>query len=654
MTVFKRIAIGVVGVVGLVIAAAAVGLAVFDWNDARGFLARQATAALGREVTITGPVNVELGDRLRIHVEGLAVANPSWAEEENFAELAELDAQLRVWPLLRGSWIFPEVRLTGPRLALEKNSEGATTWTLGPETPQQDIARQAAPDDRAEIPIINQLVIVDGRIRYRDPASDIDIESTVATVTGDNGQDTVSLQGQGGFAGKPFRLNVSGGALRTLRDGAGPYPVRIDASVGDTHGTVEGAVAEPVRMEGVDLSVRLNGPDLAAVFPIFGIPMPTTRPFDLSGHVTRDGSVWRLEGLKGRVGQSDLDGTIALDTGGERPMITGDLTSHRLAAEDLAGFVGASPRGRGDYPTRGRDRVIPATPVNVERLRFADMDVRFRGERVEAPFAPLDTLSVHLVLDDGRLSLEPLALGIAGGRVAGTATVDARGERPDFRVALEVSGVKLSEFFKGSAFAKDMGGIIGGRIHLAGAGRTVADILASANGEAGLAVNGGRVTNLAEAGLKTNVLETLGIVIAGDEPVRFNCLVADLDVKAGTVVAKAIVLDTTETLVTGRGRANLRDETLDLTIIGDAKEPQVFATEVPVHVGGHFAAPRVTVDPTESVARGVAAVALGVLLTPLAAILPTLDEGDAKDANCAALIRRAGSDGSGGASGTGQ
>lgn len=642
MAVLKWIGLGLLGVVALVVAGVGIGLALFDWNDARGFVARQATKALGREVAIDGTLDVHLGDPIHIHIEGLRVANTDWAQEKSFAQLKVLDADLRLWPLLRGDIELPKLVLTEPVLDMEKNENGENNWTFASD-PRKEAAKEAvAPDARQEIPIIERLVLDRGRIRYRDPANEIDVNSNISTATGENERDGVTLDGQGSFARKPFTLLVKGGGLRFLRDSAEPYPVLIEAAVGDTKGKVEGSVKDPVKMEGTDLSIALSGKDMAEVFPIFGVPAPKTRPYSLSGHLGHQGEVWTFDGMQGRVGESDLSGKVSLDAGGERPRITGDLTSKRLAAEDLAGFVGASPKGTGEYPTKGPGRILPATEIDLKALRAADMDVHFLGERVEAPFAPLANLDAKITLDNGRLSVEPLKVGIGGGQVAGTVMLDSRDRKtPALRTNLEVRRVKLAEMFRETAFAKEMGGTLTGRVELAGRGPTVADILAVADGKLGLAVDGGRVTSLAVKGLKTNILETLGVVLSGSQPLPFNCLVVDMRAENGIVNTYALVLDTPETLVTGTGAINLRTEQLDLRILGRSKKPQVFATHVPVNVRGTLGNPDIGVDATESVARGAAAVALGVLLTPLASILPLADTGTDEQPHCGQLIRDA-------------
>ncbi|WP_042695171.1 AsmA family protein [Azospirillum sp. B506] len=641
-SVLKWIGYGLLGLVGLVVVGIGAVVLLFDWNDARGFVARRASAALNREVAIDGDLRVHIGNPIRIHLEGLRIANAGWAQDGTMAEIKVLDATLRPWPLLRGDWELPELKVEGPKLILEKNDKGEPNWNFGPPNAEKAVAKAAAtPDNRSDLPVIGRLLIVDGRLRFRDPTSDIDIDNSINTATGGNDNGMVQLNGKGNFTGKPFTLAMEGGSLLTLRDDSKPYPLKIDAAIGKTKGHIEGSVGEPVKMEGVDLSVALSGDDMAEIFPIVGIPAPKTRPYSISGHLGREGAVWTFRDLKGKVGESDLSGDLRVDTGGDRPMVTAELTSNRLAAQDLAGLVGASPRGTGDYPTRGNGRVIPDTPIAVETLRNTDMDVRLRGKRVEAPFAPLDDLDMRVRLTAGDLHFDPMSLGIGGGRIAGMVQVDGSRKVPAMRTNLDIRSLKLSTFFAETSLAGQVGGTVAGRIQLTGTGKTVADLLATSDGKVGVAVDGGRVTSLAVKGLKTNILETLGVVISGSKPMPFNCLVGNMSVQNGIAQVEALVLDTPETLVTGKGRISLRNEALDLRIVGDSKSPQVFATHVPVLVGGTLGNPDIGVDPTESAARGAAAVALGVLLTPLAGVLPFLDPGSDEQPQCGRLVRDA-------------
>jgi uncharacterized protein involved in outer membrane biogenesis len=667
--VARWIAIGLAGVIGLAALAGLVVLTLWDWNDARAFIARRASETLGRPVAIDGDLAVGWGNPIRIHVEGLRVANrfvpgssrspgnsdQGWSGEPEMMSVRALDVWLRPWPLLRGHIELAEVRIDAPALVLEKNAAGEPNWDFTPASTVGAATRDVAVDvtkagNRHQVPVIERLAVRAGRVRYRDPTRGVDVVSGIDTASGANGAERVRLDGNGRFAGMPFALRIEGGSLWLLRDSREPYPLHIEATIGHTRCVVDGRIAEPVKMEGVDLGIDVRGASLADLLPIAGFPAPPTRPFALSGHLDHrhldhrhldhQGTVWRLEGLLGGVGDSDLSGWLALDTAGERPRITGELVSRRLAAADLAGFIGAAPGG-GAYPTKGPGRVLPATPVDLAVLHGADVDIAFRGQQVEAPFAPLAGLDVRVRLDNGRLAMDPLALGMGGGRVTGAVVFDARQRQPVLETSLEFRRIRLAGFFRGGAMAREMGGVIAGRIQLAGHGTTVADILATANGKLGLAVDGGQISALLAKGLKTNIPETLGLVLSGDRPLAFGCLVGDLVAENGVLRTGVLVLDAQETLVTGQGTVDLRNERLDLTFEGRSKSPQIFATHVPVTVRGTLGAPAISAGAGETVARGVAALALGVLLTPLAALVPLLDPGTGEDVHCGQLVRNA-------------
>ncbi|MCW2247635.1 uncharacterized protein involved in outer membrane biogenesis [Azospirillum fermentarium] len=640
MKILKWAAVAVVVLVLLAGVAVAGLLWGANTQTGRHIIARQASGLLGRDVALDGPLHITLGNPLLITVEGLRIANPDWAADDHLAEVRRLTVNLRPWPVLHGDWNFPLVRVEGAALSLERNGQGATTWAFG--TPGAAVAEDVAtPETRRDAPVIGRLEIDGSRVRYRDALTDLDLDTTVSTATGDNHSDRMAMEGKGTFAGEAFTLTAQGGSLLSLRDGNAPYPVKVSTVVGKARSTVEGTLDEPVLFQGVNLAVHLQGDDLSRLVGLFGVVFPKTRAYDLSAQLARDAAVWTLTGIKGRVGESDLSGDVRIDTGGSRPRINGDLTSRRLAAVDLAGFVGASPRGRGDYDTKNPARVLPATPVSLEKLRTADMDIRFTGKRVEAPGTPLDDLSMHLVLEDGRAVFDPLALGMAGGRIEGTVELNGRENVPALAADLAIRRVDLAAFFRGTDFARQMGGTINGSVRLKGHGPTVADMLGVADGKAGMAVDGGRISLLAVKGLKTNILETLGIALSGDRSVPFNCIVADLEIQRGVVRSKALVLDTPEAVVTGGGVLNLKTEAMDFRIRGEAKEAQIFATHVPVSVQGTLLNPELSFDPTESIARGAGAVALGVLLTPLAAVVPLLDAGSDEQPRCKALVRNA-------------
>ncbi len=409
--------------------------------------------------------------------------------------------------------------------------------------------------------------------------------------------------------------------------------------VGRTKGHVEGTIDEPLKMAGVNLALSLSGPDMGAIFPIFGIPLPATRPYAISGTLLRQGKSWTFRDAKGRVGESDLGGALSVVTGGERPILRANLVSDRLALADLAGFIGGKP-GKPDE-TKAEGRVLPDKPVNLEKLHAIDADVRFQGKRVEAPGLPMDGLDAHLTLNGGLLRLEPLAFAIAQGSFAGQVMLDGRKPVPQARVDMTISRMNLARFLDKTRFGPETSGTLGGRIELAGQGRSTAELLAGADGRLTLMMAGGNLSARMVEAAGLDITEALGFALGKDKSFGVRCLVADFGVQNGLASTRALVLDTTDSVVAGNGTINLADERMDLKLEAHPKDPSPLSARSPVRIGGHLGQPKVSVDAGTQAARGGLAVALGALLTPLAAIVPFLEPGLGEDQNCGQLMQQA-------------
>jgi uncharacterized protein involved in outer membrane biogenesis len=638
----------------LVLLLIAVGaLVLFVSSDKfKSILADRAGSASGRSVEIAGDVDIDWGRTTRVTLNQIKLGNADWGSEPLMAAAERVEFTIRLPALLRGDVVLPEVVMIRPTALLERNKEGKTNWDISENPDAAAAAEAVSPDDRSEFPVIGRLVVREGRITYRDPAHGIDLASTVDTATGANGQEEVRLKGDGSFEGKPFRLDLAAGSLLQLRESSQPYPIHIDAVIGDTKGTIQGTMGDPVEMQGLDIRMDISGPDLAQLFPIVGIPLPSTPPYRLAGHLEREGPRWKFTDMKGGVGDSDMAGDLALDTGGERPKLTAELVSAKLDFDDLAGLVGATPSTKpGEAASEEQKqkaeeqkesgRVLPDRKVDLSRMRAMDMEVTLTGKDVIAPSLPMQDFKAKFQLENGRLTVEPLSFGIASGRIEGRLVLNGREDVPSAATDLKIRSIKLAEFFRGSDFAEEMGGTFGGRIELEGTGRSTAELLGNAKGGAVVVMSGGKLSNLLLEVVGIDIAEALGFVIGEDQPVPVRCAVADFKVTDGLLKTQTFVIDTTDTNVTGEGTINLKNEKMDLKLEAHPKDPSLLSARTPVLIGGKLADPEFGIDPSQAVARGAAAVVLGALLTPLAALLPMIELGLGEDSPCHKLVQQA-------------
>ena len=180
------------------------------------------------------------------------------------------------------------------------------------------------------------------------------------------------------------------------------------------------------------------------------------------GRVARRGPVWRVENIRGRLGQSDLAGALAYDRSQAVPLLTGSLQSRVLDFDDLAPLVGlpeqprsvaaapAAPAARvaAARPVTPPGRVLPTATLDVQRLRAMDADVRYGAARISnARALPLERADIHVRLKGGVLNLDPLKLGVAGGQLAGRLRIDAASDTAAAAVNLDARGLQLNRLF---------------------------------------------------------------------------------------------------------------------------------------------------------------------------------------------------------------
>jgi uncharacterized protein involved in outer membrane biogenesis len=637
------------GISAVAVLAIAIVLVVifFDWNWLKSPLQSRLSALTGKHVTIDGPITGTKHWIPHIVLNQVRIEEPSFPSAPKVATIDSLAVEIDLKQLLRGRLSFPLIDIQRPNLNLERTADGKTNW---------DIAAEASgPDDRSAMPLIGHLKLENGKILYRDLGKHTEIDGTIATIgaTGGNGEGSFTLDGHGNYGKAPFTIKLKGGSLNDLRNTRKPWDVDASAAIGKTSVSIVGTITDPFKLTDMLLKLTADGDNAEELYPLFGIPAPTTPPYHLVGTLDRDGKAWLFKDFAGTVGKTDLEGSLRFDVPPYRPrlLVSGNLRTKSLDFADLGLLVGAPGDTKGDRPMSDTqkqlaktyaqsDRVLPDAPLNLKEVRDVDADITFKGDQIKTDSLPLDNLDLHLKLDNGILSLNPLHVGVAGGLVDADVTIDARSDVVGTDYDVRFHKFKLEDFFAKAGFTKGGSGFIDGRIRLKGSGDSVRRSLASSNGEASAIVNHGTISNLAADILGLDVAKALGVYIAGDKQIPLHCLVADFKVENGLMTPRTFVLDTDATLVTGTGSINLANEHLDLAISGQPKSPSPIALGGPIDIGGTFKSPDVGLG-AKAIARGTAATALAIVLTPLAAILGFIETGDSKDADCMALVQSA-------------
>jgi uncharacterized protein involved in outer membrane biogenesis len=180
---------------------------------------------------------------------------------------------------------------------------------------------------------------------------------------------------------------------------------------------------------------------------------------------------------------------------------------------------------------------------------------------------------------------------------------------------------------------------VAGHIKLTGTGDSIHSSLASSNGRIAIVISQGtlwiRNIELAKLDVQNFVIALLGKDLKKPRDIR--CGVAAFTVRDGVAVADPVLFDTGRAVYSMKGQFSFKDESIALALRGRSKEFSVFSGQSPIGINGYFAAPGVNPISKELIGRAGASVLLGIVGTPVAAILPFVDLGTAKNSNCAAV-----------------
>jgi AsmA family protein len=634
-------------VIGLLLIAAIVLLVVlFDWNWLRGPVSGLASGALHREVRIEGDLKVHPWSLApRAEATNIRIGNPAWAGAQPMATVQRLAVQVKLLPLLKGDVILPLLEVDTPNVGLVRETDGRANWLFG--DPNKKAGKPI------KLPAIQHFIIDGGQLRYEDKQREITFVGTVTTNEQSTGSErgAFRLTGDGQLNHAPFTALVTGAPLLNISPNR-PYPFEAHVHGGATSLDAVGQVNKPFDLGRFGGQVALAGPDLNDLYRLTGLALPNTPPYRIAGRLERTGAKWTLNGFTGRIGDSDINGDLAVETGGERPLLTADVRSRKLDFDDLGSLLGGAPsRARGESMSpeqaaigatmAAHQKLLPDATLQVDRIRAMDAEVKYRAESVNAPGLPMNKVMLDLSLKAGVLTMHPLSFTFSRGALVSDIRLDATKDTPVTSLDARLTNARLEDWLtiKGSDGKPAVEGVIAARAKLVGSGNSVHRAASSSNGTITAVIPKGQIRQAFAELLGVNASKGLLLLLAKDNrETSLRCAVADFKVTDGVMRANRIVLDTGVVIASGAGTIDLKDEKLDLRIEGDSKKPRLVRLFIPIKINGPLTKPAFGLETGAVAVQGGVAAALGGLLSPIAALLPFVDPGLANDADCAALV----------------
>lgn len=674
---WQRIVFWVLGIVAALVVIVVVVIALFDWNTLKPTINERASAALHRPFEIKGDLSVKWGRASDasgwrswlpspiIRADDIHIGNPDWvdgkAKEQSFADVESAEVAMRLLPLLGKHLSLPYVRLTGPSANLLRRDAEHANWNFGsdgePSSWSVDLGQLRVA--KASIDISDKVSSADFRITVEPLEKSVAFADLIGddknddankdTPKRDNVQDfAYAWTAKGKYHGAPIDGEGKLGSVLSLREGNQPFPLAADVKLGGVRVRLTGTLTDPTDLSGLDLRLRLSGGSMAQLFAYTGVTLPDTPPFSTSGHLVArikpNDSRFHYENFVGKVGDSDLAGTLTYTTAGDRPKLEGKLRSDRLRLADLGPMIGAST-GKKESATidaTPNDKLLPSDKFRTDRWNAMDADVTFEGKKVvQDAGLPIAGLKAHVVVDNAKLTLDPLGVGLANGKLSGSIILDARKKPMRGKIDLQARGLGLKQLFPKVEAMQASFGEINGDMELDATGQSVAALMGSSDGDIKLLMNDGAISKelMELAGL--NVGNFVITKLFGDKQVNIECAAANFGVKDGLMGTRLAVFDTDNATIDIAGTINFKSEQMDLDITPKTKGLRIFSLRSPLYVKGTLANPDVGVKAGALIAKGAAAVVLGAVAAPAAALIPLISPSHEEDDNrCGVLLKK--------------
>ncbi|HEY4466966.1 MAG TPA: AsmA family protein [Klebsiella sp.] len=673
----KTVAI-ILGTIVILIVLFFIVVATFDWNRLKPTINQKVSAELNRPFAIRGDLGVvwerqpgESGWRNwlpwpHVHAEDIVLGNPPDIPQVTMVHLPRVEATLAPLALFSKTVYLPWIKLEQPDARLIRLSEKTNNWTfdLASGEPMDKNAQPSSWSFR-----LDNILFDRGKIAIDDKVTRADVTIVVdplgkplafSEVTGEKtkGQSqkvsdyVFGLQAKGNYNGQPLSGSGKIGGMLALRSEGTPFPLQGDFRSGNTRVAFTGTVNDPLNLGGVDLRLKFSGDSLGDLYDLTGVLLPDTPTFSTDGHLRatfkdKAGSRFTYQDFNGRIGKSDIHGSLTYTTGKPRPKLEGDLESRLLRLADLGPLIGVDSGGKesqtkrrkGEASTQPAGKVLPYDRFETDKWQVMDADVRFKGRRIEhGGTLPISDLSTHVILERSVLRLQQLRLGLANGTIAGSIQLEGDKKPLQGTANLQARRLKLKALMPNVKMMQKTLGEMNGDVQLRGTGNSVAALLGNSNGNLKLLMNDGLISR--------NLMEILGLNVGnyiigqifGDDEVRVNCAAANIDVVNGVARPQVFVFDTENALINVTGTASFASEQLDLTIDPESKGFRIITLRSPLYVRGSFKSPNAGVKAGPLIARGAVAAALATLVTPAAALLALISPAEGEANQCRAIL----------------
>ena len=398
------------GLLVVLLAAAVIVPPLIDFSAYRAPAVSAVQAATGRTLGLEGPIRLKILPTPSLVVEDVALGNADGTTDQQMVTVASISAELAILPLLSGTIQITELVLDGPDIVLETLADGRNNWTFTPPAAAADNSANSGGMDVR----LDQVRIVDGRLRYRDQAAETVTAITAVTLSlaADSLEGPYRADGTFEFDGRETDVTLE---TRRRRDGSA-LPFTLGFEVGDA---VSGTVAGNANPAGsFDGSLTLETGSMSSLLALLPPGLAPALAVDESAAIrtelTASATGFSAQDLSLTLGENTITGRISAALTEQGVDLTAALAADNLALEELVEAIELDDAE--DTTTTGDVAAGPLLPPGLTADLALDVDTATAAD------GTIRQTRLRATIAD-----QVLRIGEAGALLPGGATVQLAG-----------------------------------------------------------------------------------------------------------------------------------------------------------------------------------------------------------------------------------
>jgi len=633
-------------------------LSSYNFNDLKPRISQAVKDATGRDLTLGGNIELEIGFTPALVVKDLSLQNAPWGSRPEMIKIKRFKVQVALLPLISRNIRVKQFILAEPDILVETDNSGKSNFEF--ESAKKD--ELPAKESKLLALSFNRVHIEKGCLIYKDGQSGKTYALTLdsLTTTSPSTDSPVRLDFKGAYNGNPFEVAGTLGTLIPLTDPNKAWPLKLTAKANGATVTIDGGIRDAMNAKGFTFNVTAEGrsiPNIAQLADVTGVP--DVGPFKVSGRLNDPAvKTYKVSNLKVTIGDSDLGGLAEISLVGERPRLTAMLSSERL---DLRPFLPerkkmGKPEAKPAKPPKKAKKVFSDDPLPVVALEQVEGTAKIQAGQILLPRLAVNDLQADIVLKGGHLIVKSIKASIGGSTLNGRITVQSRDKAAAISTQLKGRMFDLGSMLKELDITDVVEGNLNVDIDLKALGRSVAALMAGLDGHTTIIMSNGRINNkyidLLGADFSAGVYRLFNPVKEKADYTEINCLVSRFDIDKGFAESTALVFDTDRMSVVGQGKIDLKTEKLDLSLKPSSKQG-VGSSSIgklslslgelakPFKLGGTIAEPSLALDPTQAAITLGKAIGGTVLFGPVGIAAALISRSSGDENPCLAAIEAA-------------